>query len=62
MMKCTRESIEVIKQHLGKMEIRNNEVWMCVGGIDSGLTWRKVLTEEQLWEAVENVPTSDEGS
>jgi len=48
-----RESVEIIKKHLGKLEFRGEEVWMCCGGIDSGLTWRPVLTADQLWQAID---------
>jgi hypothetical protein len=49
----TRELVEVLRSHIGKLELRGETVMMCMGSVKDGLHWETVLTSEQLWSAID---------
>jgi hypothetical protein len=46
------ETAEVILSHVGKMELRNGSLWLCVGDLKDGLRWRNMLSEKELRDLI----------
>jgi hypothetical protein len=42
------ETRKVIEEHIGKLELRGTQVWICYESVPWGLKWRPVIELEPL--------------
>ena len=39
----SKESRDVVNQHIGKLELRGEQVWLCYESVPWGLKWRPII-------------------
>ena len=44
----SKETRQVVEDHIGKLELRGTQVWMCYESVPWGLKWRPVIELEPL--------------